>query len=89
MNRFKKKLKIKNRMRERVKIEISESLMINPNRNIKISIWDKEDMLREKAEIHRARLSKYGKSKLNGEIFFRGKNGKIYKYSSKGEKIYI
>ena len=89
MNRFKKRLKVKNRFREKVKVEISDSLMANPNRNIKISIWDKENLLREKAEIHRARLSKYGKSRLNGEIFFKEKNGEIYKYSPGGEKINI
>ena len=89
MNRFKKRLKVKNRFREKVKVEISDSLMANPNRNIKISIWDKENLLREKAEIHRARLSKYGKSRLNGEIFFKERHGEIYKYSPGGEKIYI
>ncbi len=87
--RFKNKLKLKNRFREKVKVNFSDSLMANPNTNIKISIWDKENFLREKAEIHRARLCKYGHSKLNGEIFFRDKNGEIYKNSSKGEKIYI
>ncbi len=76
-------------MREKIKVEMSDSLMANPNRNIKMSIWDKEDLLREKAEIHRTRLSKYGQSKLNGEVFFREKNGEIYKHSSAGEKIYI
>ena len=85
--RFKNKLKLKNRFREKVKVIFSDSLMANPNTNI--SIWDKENFLREKAEIHRARLCKYGHSKLNGEIFFRDKNGEIYKNSSKGEKIYI
>ncbi len=89
MSRFKKRLKVKNRFREKVKVEISDSLMANPNRNIKISIWDKENLLREKAEIHRARLSKYGESRLNGEIFFKEKDGEIYKYSPGGEKIYI
>ena len=63
--------------------------MADPNRNIKISIWDKENLLREKADIHRARLSKYGSSKLNEEMFFIEGEDKVYKYTADGEKDYI
>ena len=89
ISRFKKKLRSKNKFREIIKVDHSEFLMADPNRNIKISIWDKENLLREKADIHRARLSKYGSSKLNEEMFFIEGEDKVYKYTADGEKDYI
>ena len=89
ISKFKKRLINKNRFRQKIKTDYSDFLMGDPNRDINISIWDKESLLREKADIHRARLSKYGSSKLNGELFFREDQGKVYKYNSDGEKHYI
>ena len=80
---------MKNRFRETIKADLSDSMMADPNSNIKVSTWDKENILREKADIHRARLSKYGQSKLNGEMFYREKKGKIYRYTSEGKKKYV
>ena len=70
---------MKNQFREAIKSNISDSMMADPNSNIQLSIWDKENLLREKADIHRTRLSKYGHSKLNGEMFYREKEGNIFK----------
>ena len=86
---FKEKLKHKNRFREKVKTTLSDALMADPKKNIKISAWDQEYILREKADIHRVRLTKYGQSKLNGEMFFKEAGDKVYKYTSDGEKKYI
>ena len=63
--------------------------MADPESNIKIGIWDKENELREKADIHRARLSKFGHSKMNGIIFFKDETGEVYQYTEEGKKEYI
>ena len=63
--------------------------MANPESNIQIGNWDREVELREKADIHRTRLSKYGHSKLNGEKFFLEKDGQVYKFTSEGKKKYV
>ncbi len=89
LDRFRKRFKSKNRLREKLKAEFAESLMTNPMSNIQIGIWDEEDDLREKADIHRARLAKYGKSKMNGEVFFMGPKGGVYKLTDEGKKKYV
>tara|TARA_B100000029_G_C17082344_1_gene781025 strand:+ start:273 stop:644 length:372 start_codon:yes stop_codon:yes gene_type:complete len=89
VHRFRKKFKGDRRQREKLVEKVADILMTDPNSNIQMSIWDQEDELREKADIHRARLNKYGHSKLNGEEFFLEKNDKVYKYTEKGEKKYV
>jgi len=89
IDRFRKRFKSKNRLREKLKAEFSESLMADPMNNISIGKWDEEYDLREKADIHRSRLIKYGKSKMNGEMFFMGPKGGVYKLSEEGKKKYI
>jgi len=63
--------------------------MADPESNIQIGVWDREDELREKADIHRSRLKKYGRSTMNGEEFFLGPQGGVYKYNSEGKKKYV
>ena len=58
-------------------------------KNIPLGTWYSEDELREKADIHRSRLSKFGKSKINGEMLFVGPKGGIYKISNDGKKKYV
>jgi len=89
LERFRKRFKSKNRLREKLMVELSESLMADPESNIQIGNWDREEELREKADIHRARLNKYGHSKMNGEKFYLGPKGAVYRYSSDGQKNYI
>ena len=60
-----------------------------PNKNITLGSCYTEYELREKADIHRARLSKFGKSKINGEMLFVGPKGGIYKISEDGKKKYV
>ena len=79
----------KDRLRKRLSEEFSNSLMLDPESNITIGSWYSEIELREKADIHRARLSKYGRSKMNGEMLFLGPKGGIYKYNSEGKKKYL
>ena len=63
--------------------------MADPEKDIKLGEWDKEEDLREKADIHRSRLQKYGKSKMNNEMFFLNSKGQVYKYVSGGKKLYV
>ena len=61
-------------MNEKYSDNYSDILMSDPEKDIRIGIWNNEHELREKADIHRARLNKYGRSKINGELilyFFR------------------
>ena len=89
LKRFRKDFTSKEHLQKKAKDIILDSLMIDPQTNISISEWEEEKSLREKADIHRARLNKYGKSKMNGEVFFMSSNGKVFKYTSKGKKDYV
>ncbi len=89
IKRFRKRFKSKSRLREKLLAEFSEALMADPESNIQIGVWDREDELREKADIHRSRLKKYGRSTMNGEEFFLGPQSGVYKYNSEGKKKYV
>lgn len=87
--RFKSLVSKPHRSKEKVMESISNSLMLNPDRNINLDDWNDDEELREKADIHRARLSRFGRSKLNGEMLFMEKMGGVYRFSSNGEKLYV
>ena len=86
--KFKKKLLSKETNIEKIFSRDDEKTSSDPNININIGIYDNEDNVNRKSNIHRARLSKFKKSKLNGEIIFLDQNQKIFKYV-KGKKKYI
>ena len=88
MERFTQRFKNINVRRKRISEEFSNSLLLAPTKNITLGTWYSENELREKADIHRARLSKFGKSKINGEMLFVGPKGGIYKISD-GKKKYV
>ena len=89
MERFKKRFNNINVRRKRISEEFTNSLLLDPSKDIPLGTWYSEDELREKADIHRARLSKFGKSKINGEMLFVGPKGGIYKISADGKKRYV
>jgi len=89
IKRFKKRFKNINVRRERISEEYTNSLLLDPDKNIPLGTWYSESELREKADIHRSRLSKFGKSKINGEMLFVGPKGGIYKISADGRKKYV
>tara|TARA_B100000700_G_scaffold281486_1_gene332242 strand:- start:201 stop:563 length:363 start_codon:yes stop_codon:yes gene_type:complete len=89
IERFKQRFNNINVRRKRISEEFTNSLLLDPCKNIPLGTWYSEDELREKADIHRARLSKYGKSKINGEMLFVGPKGGIYKISDDGKKKYV
>tara|TARA_Y100001968_G_C19142274_1_gene612013 strand:- start:118 stop:480 length:363 start_codon:yes stop_codon:yes gene_type:complete len=89
LERFKHRFKNINVRRKRISEEFSNSLLLDPSKNIPLGTWYSENELREKADIHRARLSRFGKSKINGEMLFVGPKGGIYKISEDGKKKYV
>ena len=68
LDKFKNKLQSTQTNIERIFLREEEKTFSNPNINIYIGSYDNEDNINRKSNIHRARLSKFKKSKLNGEI---------------------
>ena len=89
LTRFKKKINTGFSFRKRQLNQFSNYLLNNPEENISINTWFSESELREKADIHRTRLHKFGKSKMNGEIIFLSEEGEVFKYGENGQKIII
>ena len=86
--KFKKKLLSKGSNIQKIFSRNDEKTSSDPNINIHIGDYDNENTINRKSNIHRARLSKFKKSKLNGEIIFVDQDKKIFKYVN-GKKIYI
>ena len=88
LEKFKNKLQSTQTNIERIFLREEEKTFSNPNININFEIYDKEDIINRKSNIHRARLSKFKKSKLNGEMIFQDDEQKIYKFNN-GKKVYL
>ena len=86
--KFKNKYLTKESNIEKIFSRDDEKTSSDPNININIGIYDNEDNINRKSNIHRARLSKFKKSKLNGEIIYVDQDQKIFKYLN-GKKKYI
>ena len=86
--KFKQKHLSKESNIEKIFSRDDERTSSDPNININIGLYENEDNINRKSNIHRARLSKFRKSKLNGEMIFIDQYQKIFKYY-KGEKIYL
>ena len=86
--KFKNKLQSTQTNIERIFLREEEKTFANPNINIYIGSYDNEDIINRKSNIHRARLSKFKKSKLNGEMIFQDDEQWIYKFNN-GKKIYL
>ena len=81
-------IKTSNTNIERIFLRDEEKTFANPNINISIGSYDNEDDINRKSNIHRARLSKFKKSKLNGEMIFQDEEQRIYKLNN-GIKVYL
>ena len=88
LNKFKNKLQSTQTNIERIFIREEEKTFSNPNINIHIGVYDNEDNINRKSNIHRARLSKFKKSKLNGEMIFQDNEQRIIKLNN-GKKVYL
>ena len=88
LDKFKNKLQSTQTNIERIFLREEEKTFSNPNINIYIGIYDNEDNINRKSNIHRARLSKFKKSKLNGEMIFKDDEQRIYKFNN-GKKVYL
>jgi len=86
--KFKNKLQSTQTNIERIFLREEEKTFSNPNINIYIGIYDNEENINRKSNIHRARLSKFKKSKLNGEMIFQDDEKRIYKFNN-GKKVYL
>ncbi len=88
ITKFKNKLISKESRIEKIYLRDDEITSSDPNININIGINENEDKINRKSNIHRARLAKFKKSKLNGEMIYLDSKQKIYKLF-KGNKIYL
>ena len=86
LDKFKNKNQSMQTNIERIFLREVEKTFSNPNINIHIGIYDNEENINRKSNIHRARLSKFKKSKLNGEMIFQDDEQKIYKFNN-GKKV--
>ena len=64
---------------EKIFLRNNERLINDPNIDLIIGLYEKESQLTFKTSIHRARLAKFKKSKLNGEFIYQDLKGNIYK----------
>ena len=88
LNKFKNKLQCTQTNIERIFLREEEKTFSNPNINIYIGIYDNEENINRKSNIHRARLSKFKKSKLNVEMIYQDDEERIYKFNN-GKKVYL
>lgn len=88
IKKFKKTFTNKEAKIEKIFLRNNERLIKDPNINLIIGLYEKESELKLKTNIHRARLAKFNKSKLNGEFIYKDLKGNIYKIVNK-KKEYI
>ena len=88
LDKFKNKLQSTQTNIERIFLREEEKTFSDPNINIYIRSYDNEDSINRKSNIHRARLSKFKKSRLNGEMIFQDEEQRIYKINN-GKKVYL
>ena len=88
LDKFKNKLQSTQTKIDKIFLREEEKTFSNPNININIGIYENEDNINRKSNIHRARLSKFKKSKLNGEMIFQDDKQRIYKFNN-GKRVYL
>ena len=88
LNKFKNKFQSPQSNIDRIFLREEEKTFSNPNINIYIGSYDNEENINRKSNIHRASLSKFKKSKLNGEMIFQDDEQRIYKFNE-GKKVYL
>ena len=85
---FKNKYTNKEAKIEKIFLRNNERLTKDPNIDLIIGLYEKESELELKTNIHRSRLAKFNKSKLNGEFIYQDLKGNVYRIINK-KKEYI
>ena len=85
---FKNKFTNKEAQIEKIFLRNNERLIKDPNIDLIVGLYEKESDLALKTNIHRARLAKFNKSKLNGEFIYQDLKGNVYRIINK-KKEYI
>ena len=88
ISNFKKSLLSKEFNIKKIYLRNDERINLNPDINIKVDIYDKNDEILNKTNLHRARLAKFKKSKFNGEFIYLDKDENVYKIIN-GVKKYL
>ena len=88
LKNFRKNFTSKESKIEKIFARNNERIINDPNINLVISIYDREEEANLKTNIHRARLYKFCKSKLNGEYIYKDKSDNFYKIINE-KKEYI
>jgi len=88
LDKFKNKMQSTQTNIDKIFLREEEKTFSNPNVNIYIGIYDNEENINRKSNIHRARLSKFKRSKLNDEMIFQDEEQRIYKFKN-GKKVYF
>ena len=86
INIFKNKLTNREAKLEKIFLRNNERLIKDPNIDLIMGLYEKESDLKLKTNIHRARLAKFKKSKLNGEFIYKDSKGNIYKIINKNKE---
>ena len=88
ISNFKKSLLSKEFNIKKIYLRNDERIILNPDINIKVDIYDKDYEIINKTNLHRARLAKFKKSKFNGEFIYLDKDENVYKIIN-GVKKYL
>tara|TARA_Y100000589_G_scaffold256175_1_gene245276 strand:- start:104 stop:472 length:369 start_codon:yes stop_codon:yes gene_type:complete len=88
ISNFKKSLLSKEYNINKIHLRNDERINLNPDINIKVDLYDKDYEIRNKTNLHRARLAKFKKSKFNGEFIYLDENENLYKLI-KGIRKYL
>ena len=88
LDKFKNKHQSTQTSIERIFLREEEKTFSNPHINIYMGVYDNEENINRKSNIHRARLSKFKRSKLNGDMIFQDDEQRIYKLDN-GKKVYL
>ena len=83
---FKNKFTNREAKIEKIFLRNNERLIKDPNIDLIIGLYEKETDLTLKTNIHRARLAKFKKSKLNGEFIYQDLKGDLYKIINKNKE---
>ena len=86
INIFKNKFTNREAKLEKIFLRDNERLIKDPNIDLIMGLYEKESDLKLKTNIHRARLAKFNKSKLNGEFIYKDLKGNIYKIINKNKE---